>query len=1223
MRWKGIGAGISRPIFLGAVLVNIAHKSTGTRPYVSSIAYSNHPTRINDGVSVLEEDSTIDNTWSSAAEQLPQWAAVVFSKPARVAQVNIFWGKTGGYTTSRNIQIQGWASDRWREIRQFDGLEPEGCTHVDFDPVEVDAIRIWQDSGCGPATAPEIMCIAELEAKGEFVGDEGVNQTTIRDALEQEWEENFGEARASVTSRVLACIDGNEKKQGGTGPIGQAEQLRTRRNAQTPWGKRQAEKILADANWFLDKSDDFIYEMIPPENPRAISPSYERGCPIHGGGRRCMQTNTALLYRWQCVIGWEWWFNGALVQNPTTGEEVEVWDEGDGWAAPEGFANPGTVYHFHSAWRYYVLSKLFFEPYEPTIESPNAYTGEAAIVQLPLAYALTGDERYAHKAGVILNRLAEVYRHYNGTVDEQRPLTRGYLVQVSWEEMPIFDCLTAYDIIMDFMEQDEALLDFFKIKGDCDYNADGLTDFTDIRYNIQHNLFGYMYEWLHRAMAIQTGDYIIREGLVLWAMGAVFDNQVLIEEAIEGRYGLAVNLTNNTFRDGKWWYDSPGYSIGCVTDTVLKRMLARKGTGLMNDPRLRIRETIRFARDIYCDGRIPSIGDTGMADYQLKVQNVVANCATEELAYIHTGDDSSKSALLSVANGDVDRIRGQYADARLLFHAEEIQGTSDPFVPVTRIFHDSGIAILRAGEALESRKHVVLNFGKGNRGHGHKDKLGINLITFGFDLAADLGYPTTFTHPKVDGWEKHTASHATVCIDGKTQEFAAGSLEAFGSTPGMQVVRASGARAYPGLAGLYERTIWLVEASDSDHYVFDVFQVAGGDQHDYVFRSYSGEDGENFSLDLPPGVMFEKQEGGSAAGQNVPFGESPGFGYMRDVTVTACDKTWSAKWRMGNEDDIGIRLTMLGEPEREILTAKGEGYGFYGQSPWDACILARSRGGASTYASVLEPFQKTPFSKDISRVNVEGAVGVRVDLEDRSDILLQRIGNSGCCSGEIDKTRISFDAQFVRISIYLTGKLELHLVDGAFLEFGDRRLAGPGSSTGEVVELEPSDQCVTLHYTNGEPPAAGETVGFRNEDYICNSSYEITGVTLLEESKCRVELDMTKVLAEGIVAEIDGRSGIFSTHTCMTKLEVCPGLFDGKAIWAAGKPVGILETAGPDVAEAIKERTSGGGSEPGGANYFKLKRDWRPGNLVAGDRFCVCDLRIGDKFEIIRSACDF
>ena len=848
-------------------MVNLALYRNGSRPYVSSISYNHHASRINDGIRPTERASTSDWAWASASEPLPQWAAVVFPRLARVDRVVIYWGKGNVYETSRRFEVQGRLDGAWVGIAAVDRKEPERTTEFVFDPIQVEAVRIWQDMDGGPEGAPGRMHVAQVEAYGSIVEGPEVDYLRIRDALREEWEGAYRAARREITREVLERIDRSPLERSAVGPVGTDAMDRARRNrASTAWGKAQAEKILKDAGWWLDKGDEFIYGMIHTQNPRAISPSYERGCPIHGGGRKCMRTNTALEYRWQCVIGGEWWYNGAVVENPSTGEPVEVWDDDDGWTAPEGFANPGTIYHFNSAWRYYVLSRLFFHPYELTIASEDAYTGDPAIVQLSHAYAITGDERYAHIVGVMLNRLAEVYRFYNGTVDEQRPLTRGYLVQVSWEENPIYDCMAAYDLVMDSMLKDEALLAFFRSRGNCDYNRDGRVDFEDIRYNIRHNLFGYMYEWLHRAMAIQKGDYIIREGMVLWALGAVLGNEELVEEAIDGRYGLAVNMSNNTFRDGKWWYDSPGYAVGAVTQVILDRLFSMKGRERIEDHRLRIRESIEFARNIVCDGRIPAIGDTGGADSRMKVQNPFANCEIDELAYIHTGDGAYRNRLLSLSEGNVDRIRERYADANLLFHADPIRGKSRPFVPRTTVFHDSGIAILRTGANIASRKHLVLNYGKGNGGHGHRDKLGINIITFGYDLACDLGYPTTFTHKKVDGWEKHTASHATVCIDGQAQEIATGSLRFYGRTPGMQAVCASGETAYPGCAEVYERTLVMVDAPGSDAYVVDLFRVSGGTTHDYMFRSLSGDDGENFRMEFPEAAEPLRQVRGDRRG---------------------------------------------------------------------------------------------------------------------------------------------------------------------------------------------------------------------------------------------------------------------------------------------------------------------------------------------------------------------
>ncbi len=1206
-------------------MFNLALLSNGSRPYVSSIAYNNHASRINDGIRPGEAASTSDTAWVSAAECLPQWAAVVFPRVGRVERVEIHWGRGRMPESSRAFVVQGRIDGAWFAIAAAQVPNPESRTVLSFESVQVEAVRIWQDVDGGPESTPGRMHVAQLEAYGEFVEGEAVDFLKIRDALREEWEDHFRRSRREITREVLDRIDRSPVERPSAGLAGAEEIARARRNrAATGWGSAQAEEILKDASWWLDKDDAFIYRMIPTQNPRAISPSYERGCPIHGGGRKCMRTNTALEYRWQCAIGGEWWYNGAVVRNPATGKPVEVWDDDDGWIAPEGFANPGTIYHFNSAWRYYVLSKLFFHPYELTIASPDAYTGGTALLQLSRAFAITGDQRYAHRAGVMLNRLAEVYRSYNGTVDEQRPLTRGYLVQVSWEEMPIYNCMTAYGLVMDSMRQDEALLEFFKSKGDCDYNGDGRVNFEDIRYNIRHNLFGYMYEWLHRAMAIQTGDYIVREGLVLWALGAMLGNEEMVDEAIEGRYGLAVNLTNNTFRDGKWWYDAPGYSVSSITRTILDRLFSMKGTDRRLDSRLRIRESIEFARNIYCDGRIPPIGDTGGGDLRIKVLDPLANCDVEELAYIHTGDDVYRNRLLAISEGDVDGIRERYADASLLFHAEPIRGTAGPYVPRTTVFHDSGIAILRTGHDIATRKHLVLNYGKGSSGHGHRDKLSINLITFGYDLACDLGYPTTFTHDKVDGWEKHTASHATVCIDGRAQEIATGSLRFFGHTPGMQTVCASGEAAYPGCAEVYERTLVMVDAPGSDAYVVDVFRVKGGSTHDYMFRSLSGDDGDHLKLEFPAGTETLRQARGTAAGEKVAFGTSPGLGYIRDVSRSLCDREWSATWRAGDEENTGIRLTMVGQSGREIVNGKGEGFGFFGQSPWDACVAVRQSGGESVFSGVLEPFQGDPFIESVEAMEVTGGIGAKIRLDGRVDCVFRRLEKGAVCTAEIDGIPLAFDAEVARIARHESGRRDLQIVQGIRLRFGNEVLDCGAIPAGRIESIDPEERTVIVALDSGNRIAEGDMVVFRRPAYTCNSSYEILTAEVVDGNRYRLGLHMSFNLSEGVVRSVDRAGGVFATDTCMTKLKACPGLFDGKAIRTGGETVGAIETAGPDILTPEERRFATTSDEEAPASgtmaYFRFNEPRSVSGLNVGDRFMVCDLNEGDRFTVMRSA---
>lgn len=1207
-------------------MVNVALQEQGGRPCVSSHAYANYRSMINDGIAAGEEESGREVAWSSASERLPQWAAVVFRRRAEVSRAVVRWAMHGSPATSRRFEVQIWSGGAWKAVARLIRPAPEPATEVIFDTAEADALRIWQEAGCGPAADPDRMSVAELEVYGGLSGVSPVRYQEIRESLEREWEESYGRMRSAATLTALRRMDAVAKRHGGGGPIGPEQKARGRLNGRTTvWGRVEAERILADANWWLDKDDAFVCDMIVPENPRAISPSYERGCPIHGGGRKCMRTNTALSYRWQCAIGGEWWHNGAKVKNPATGEEVVVWDDGDGWIAPPGFANPGTIYYFQAAWRYYVLSKLFYWPYEPTIESPEAYTGHTALTQLALAYALTEDARYGHRAAVMLNRLAEVYRFYTGTVDEQRPLTRGYLVQVSWEEGIVHDCAAAYDLVIDLIESDEDLLAFFRSRGDCDYNGDGRVDAEDIRYNIQHNLFGYQYEWLRRVMPIQKGDYVVREALALYALGLTFQNQALVDEAVDGPFGLAVNLTNNTFRDGKWWYDAPGYAVSSVTESVLRHLPIVKAASLFDDPRLRLRQLVDFSLMIDCDGRLPAIGDTGGPDSRLKVQDPLSTCGTAELAYLHTGDRRYLSRFLALSGGDPDGVRGRYADSRLLFNAEPAVGDGGELVPQTVLFHDSGIAILRTGRDASSRKHLVLNFGKGNAGHGHRDKLSLNVIAYGYDLAADLGYPTTFTHRKVAGWETHTMSHATVCIDGRNQELATGSLEYWGRTPATQVVCASGARAYPGVAETYRRTVCLVDVSDTQAYVFDVFVVKGGARHDYVFRSLSGEKGEGFAIEFEGEARTEAQAGGSLSGPEVPFGGQPGMGFIKDVARTRNDRGWRATWRVGDAEATGIRLTMLGAAGREVITGRGEGYGFYGQAPWDACVVARSSAGAepSVYTAVLEPFQGGPAVKSVVPVAVSGGTGARVDVPGRRDYLLCRTCGGSLCRASIEGQAVSFDGEVARVSIGEAGETELHLIGGSRLTYGEEEVLAEPPVSGRVEAVNVEEGTVIVESAGTGSPREGDVIVFRNGGSICSSSYEATSVEAVGPRRFRVSLSMSLILSGGVVERVDAEGGGFATATCMTKLEMCPGLFDGKSIRVGRERLGAVEAASPDVAGLASRSFVNGvqtDAEPSEkAIFFRLDADSRIAVVKAGDRFLVSDLDEGDAFQVMRS----
>ena len=53
-----------------------------------------------------------------------------------------------------------------------------------------------------------------------------------------------------------------------------------------------------------------------------------------------------------------------------------------------------------------------------------------------------------------------------------------------------------------------------------DYNADGKATAADVQFNLQRNLLGYIYEYLHRCMPYFDGDFLLYEMTALAALAA-------------------------------------------------------------------------------------------------------------------------------------------------------------------------------------------------------------------------------------------------------------------------------------------------------------------------------------------------------------------------------------------------------------------------------------------------------------------------------------------------------------------------------------------------------------------------------------------------------------------------------------------------------------------------------------------------------------------------------
>ncbi|OGV81791.1 MAG: hypothetical protein A3K19_26360 [Lentisphaerae bacterium RIFOXYB12_FULL_65_16] len=869
--------------------------------------------------------------WASDNWDATHALVLVLPRRVSVTAVTLHWPKQGGaILTPRRLLVQGSCDGRWADLAEVRREQPEAVTRAEFAAAApLEAVRVvLPPDGANPA-ADRRLWLAGIAVDGTPVEPAAaVDTAKLKAQFEAELRELRQREDAERVAPALAVVMQQRKPRGFMGIIDADDVARGRRNvAARPWAKDAADRIVKDADWWLGQSDEYIYGLVPAGNPRALCPQFEKGCPIHGGARQSFTATLESPYRWRCRKGGEEWYDGAVVKNPKTGVEVTVRDDGNGWLAPDGFAAPGRRYFFVAAYRYFLIGKLFHSPYEG--DGGSTYHGGTPVVQLALAYAITGDARYAHKCAVMLNRLAELYRTYDGCIEGPTQRQDGYIGQTS-ERFLAQNLELAADLIWDEIEKDAPLREFFAAKGNADYDGDGRVTGADLTFNLQRNLFGYVYEYLHRLMPYMDGDFIMYEMTALAVLARVLGNADILAETLESDLGLRVLLTNSWFRDGKFIYDSTGYNVGNA-QTPLRIAEWLDGMAvpprfpapldLYHHPDYRMAMLFDFLRYVDCDGRPPQIGDVGGSRAR-QGRTTPPYDAFDEWALLRLPEQREfySARLDAASNGDLEGFRRGRADWWLLFHAGEAPAPAPatPGAPLpgeasSHLFDDSGIAILRAGNSPATRQHVPVTFSKGGYAHGHGDKLALNVFRFGYDLTADLGYPTTWTDIKYGGWETHTASHCTVMLDeARQQGNVIGRLHWFATDVGVDAVEASAEPAYAA-ATLYRRTVAQVRDDQGEAlYTIDVFRTAGTTTRDYLFHALGKP--EEMTVELADtAAAWTAQPKGSLAGEGVEPMTRAGYSFLFDLQRARTDNGLTARWQPVIRNE---------QPDRYLLTRK-------------------------------------------------------------------------------------------------------------------------------------------------------------------------------------------------------------------------------------------------------------------------------------------------------------
>lgn len=737
-----------------------------------------------------------------------------------------------------------------------------------------------------------------------------------------------------------------------------------------PWAKTYADSITKLADDAVARPDDWYLKYLPAKG--ACFAYGFTGCPICNaswgtwGGARCTWDNPGHV---TCT-------NGHVLP------DADHPDPGTGYKGPDG-----RIHYFVGSWNAWVTEKYIHD-----------MAGNCA-----MAYSLTGDEKYAQKAALILDAIASIYPSCDaGSWDYPSNPPSGRLAR------PWYQVARVLVRLVDFYDQvyNSQSLDTPSI-------TEGLTRRQNIERNMLENGAKYCYDQsLHGGLNNGEADYI-RGAL---SVGCLLGIEPYVEWAHSGPYGILALVHNNVCRDGRYYETSTMYADHSrelyltFADPLWNYRSAKYPTGInvYNDPVFQS-FYLMPASSIAQLGHSPRFGDSAPDLARVAPPKVPAEQLDQHFAEVLYARSEGKAhedfgQLLSyLAKGDIVKARaGATGQEWLLFHAAPCTpGTGAPTrlpdwldrrINATNSFGQKGLAMLRTPNGPQAQA-ALIRFGP-SLNHGHLDDLNLNYYALGYELTYDLGYGLGSTHTQV-GWSHQTASHNLVMVDGKSQgpdptrDGSGGSLNLIASLPGLQVTECTAPDTYASLGVKDYRRLCALVGEGPQTYLLDIFNVSGGSQHDYIFHALSKnvdfagvtpgapEKGSLAGPEFEWGVL-QGNDGDMKGHPNQVYWNPPpgnGWGFLMEPQRVPAASPFTATWNIGQED-CHLRMAVLPEPGTELITAWAPGiypevtgsYSGAGGFPKSRYVyLRRTSAGppadqplTSTYVAVYEPYAKQP-----------------------------------------------------------------------------------------------------------------------------------------------------------------------------------------------------------------------------------------------------------------------
>jgi hypothetical protein len=727
----------------------------------------------------------------------------------------------------------------------------------------------------------------------------------------------------------------------------------------------------------LTATDEELWDYIPPATlKRAVflGPT-DVGCPIHGkeifevgGGFYPWKYSADKPWQVQCPVGGEtypsndfgaFYKSGMKDRSLLTGDYP---DDGNGWVDEQG-----RRFYFVGHW-------VFWQRWYDVLKGITGFSN---------AYFASGNEEYARQATIMFCALAAQYPlmdHPNQSCNNDS----GMILPWCWENQSVVTpMVTAYDRLYTYLKNDgdTELHEFIKAKTS--------------RSPLQQIQQGFMQTVAKTQLT--TDMYWSNEAdhqlaFADWALA--WDNNdpadgLTTRQAIEwlindgGDNSLEELILNCTYRDGFPCEGAIGYSAA-----VAQRLLAigdrlkRAGYDIfVQYPRLKQIATCWIDMSL-ANGQGPSLGDSG---------SVLGGMRTWNAELFHLGWENYRDPRLAEALTLIKSNRAHpYSPDRSDEFAQVLQEQGPTINHRTRNLGGMGLAILESGNTQNTRG-LALYYGCPAGGHAHHDRLNIEYFDHRQAMMPDLGYPDQWGE-KAQHFTQNSIGHYVVLVDeqGET-DYMAGYLDFIRGSEEIQVVSARAERSFPGIS-LYRRDTAMIDLSAEMGYLFDVFRVRGGQQHDWSFHLPPVPEWgvENLQLSDPaPGTLA-----GADIPQGGPWEPKNGFNWLLNPQRGRPEGNFTF-YSAASAPYPALRMTLLEGCADEVIIADHESPRLkISLPPHMKWLLARRQGAenlSSAFAAVIEACPEAPRLQQIKRLATTGGtepVAVSVTSATATDLLL-------------------------------------------------------------------------------------------------------------------------------------------------------------------------------------------------------------------------------------------